>query len=259
MIRTGLIGHTGFVGSTLDKTIQFSDQYNSKNIDDIAGRDFDLLICAGVRAEKWLANQDPENDWRNIEAVIARLETVTAREFILISTIDVYPDPASRGDEAEVIDADRNHAYGRHRFQLEQWAREKFPVCRIVRLAGLFGPGMKKNMIFDLMTGNMVDRINPTSCFQWYPIVRLAGDIEIVRRGNLDLVNLFPEPLPTDRILTRLFPQATTGPAERPAAQYDVRTRHADIFGGGGGYMMSEDASLAALEAYAQNAGRVLA
>lgn len=256
MTGTALIGYTGFVGSNLAPAMAFDELYNSANIDDIAHRSFDLVICAGARAEKWIGNKDPEADWRGIENLIDRLETVSAKEFVLISTTDVYPDPASRGDESEAIDPARNHAYGRNRFRLEEWSRGRFETCRILRLAALFGPGLKKNMVYDLINDNMVDRINPASAFQWYPIDRLADDIETVRRHDLDLVNLFPEPLASADILARLFPEAQTGPRQEPAPHYDVTTRYAQLFGGDGGYIMSSDASLAALEAYVQSVAR---
>ena len=64
---TALIGNTGFVGGNLLRQQPFDALFNSKNIDDIAGRSFDLVVCAGVRAEKWLKlNADYAKTWPNI-------------------------------------------------------------------------------------------------------------------------------------------------------------------------------------------------
>ena len=57
---TALIGYTGFVGSNLLRQRPFDACFNSSNIDQIAGRSFDLVVCCGARAEKWKANADPE-------------------------------------------------------------------------------------------------------------------------------------------------------------------------------------------------------
>ena len=45
-MKSALIGYTGFVGSTLLRQRPFDEQYNSKNIREIAGQQFDLIdLC----------------------------------------------------------------------------------------------------------------------------------------------------------------------------------------------------------------------
>ena len=65
--------------------------FNTKNISDIEGKEFDLVVSAGVGAVKWWANQNPEEDKKNIDDLITHLKKVKAKKFVLISTIDVYP------------------------------------------------------------------------------------------------------------------------------------------------------------------------
>src|SRR6185312_4312788 len=119
MVRTALICHSGFVGGNLLSQYSFTDLYNSRNIDQIREQKFDLLVCAGARAEKWKANQSPVADLENIQSLIRNLEGVTAREAILISTVDVYPSPILVDENTEI--AAENHAYGKNRFLLEQF------------------------------------------------------------------------------------------------------------------------------------------
>ena len=238
MIARGLIGHTGFVGGTLARARSFDAQYNSSNFRDMAGQEFGLLVCAGVSAAKWIANADPQADAERIDALRAVLDTVTVREFVLISTIDVYADSASGADETAEPDGAAHHAYGRHRRALEVWARDRFPRCRIVRLPALFGAGLRKNALYDLLHDNQVDRINPATRFQWYPMARLADDIDRARAADLLLVNLFPEPVDTREILDAFFPGARTASPTAPAPEYRLTTRHAAVFGGHDGYVL---------------------
>lgn len=248
-MRTGLIGHTGFVGSNLVRAVDFQERFNRSNVAALEGR-FDLLVCAGVSAVKWLANRDPESDRAGIAALQAQLEKVTAREFVLISTIDVYVDPAAGGDEATPIDAQANHAYGRHRRELELWCAERFERLHIVRLPALFGPGLKKNALFDLLEDNDVAKINDQGVFQWYPLARLWDDITMARNEGLPVVNLFPEPLPMTDIIATCFPGARTGSDPASAVHYRVGTRHAECFGGRDGYVMDRERCLAAIAAF---------
>ena len=148
-----LIGSTGFVGGNLLAQHTFSQGFNSRNIEDIRGREFDLVVSAGTPAVKWRANQDPAADWAAIQRLTSNLESVRAKHFVLISTLNVYPD--SRGvNEDDPIDEAALQPYGRHRYRLERFVAERFPNSVIVRLPGIFGPGLKKNFLFDLREHN---------------------------------------------------------------------------------------------------------
>lgn len=246
-MKAGLIGHTGFVGGTLARATEWDTSYNSTNIAEIRGSHFDLLVCAGVSAIKWAANGNPGADRAAIGKLTDQLATVTARELVLISTIDVYPEPAEGGDEDSLIDPDANHAYGRHRRELEQWAAERFEVTRIIRLPALFGKGLRKNALYDLLNDNMVASINPASRFQWYPLDRLWSDIALARRHALPVLNLFAEPVTMSHLVERLFPGAPVGPARRPAPTYDMQTRYGELFGGNRRYLMPATATIEAI------------
>jgi nucleoside-diphosphate-sugar epimerase len=250
MSGSALIGFTGFVGGTLHRAGGFDLLINSKNTNDLRGGSFDLVICAGVPAAKWLANEQPERDRNAIASIRDALDTTEIRELILISTIDVYCDPSAPSDENCVIDASRNHPYGRHRFELERWVANRFRKTRIVRLPALFGDGLKKNVIFDLLHGNQTEKINPLSAYQWYPLRRLASDIERIRACDIELINLFPEPIQTAEILKAFFPGAKVGSRTTPAPAYGLRTRYSDIFGGPPGYMLDRIAVLGELAGF---------
>lgn len=146
----GLIGHTGFVGSALLRQTTFDACYNSANIAAIEGDAFGTLVCAAAPGSMVEANRAPERDKAQIEALMARLDRVQAGRFVLISSIAVLADFAG-GDDESTTAFQQELAYGRHRRMLEAFVEQRFPGSLIVRLPALFGAGLRKNFLFDLM------------------------------------------------------------------------------------------------------------
>ncbi|GIW64585.1 MAG: hypothetical protein KatS3mg092_0518 [Patescibacteria group bacterium] len=72
-MKKALIGYTGFVGGNIYKKLKFDDLYNSKNIEQIEGKEYNLVISAGVSAVKWLANQNESEDWKKINILLQHL------------------------------------------------------------------------------------------------------------------------------------------------------------------------------------------
>jgi len=246
-----LIGHTGFVGSNLLKSdTVFTDFYNSKNITDISGREFDLVVCAGVSAVKWKANVEPEADWSSILRLMEPLASVKARRFVLISTTDVYPEPVGVTEKDIPTEAGAQ-AYGLHRLKLEKFVQDRFDVHHVVRLPALFGPGLKKNAIFDLLTDNQVGRINPDSRFQWYPVRRLASDLEAVIGKETPVFNVACAPVAMRTIVERSFSGAVLGEAAASVG-YDMQTDYAELLGGQGRYHLDAVTVLDEIDAYVE-------
>lgn len=146
----GLIGHSGFVGGALLRQSRFDACYNSVNIASIEGQAFGTLVCAAAPGSMLEANRAPERDAAQIDALIARLATVRAERFVLISSIAVLADFAA-GDDESTGAFQQTLAYGRHRRALEAFVEDHFPGSLIVRLPALFGHGLRKNFLFDLM------------------------------------------------------------------------------------------------------------
>ena len=241
-----LIGYSGFVGSNLLSQQRFEEQYNSANIRDIRGKRFDRIVCAGARAVKWWANQNPEADLAGIESLMDDLRYVEADQFTLISTVDVFGTPVAV-TELSSPSEDGLHAYGRHRLLLEKFVAERFPSCRILRLPALFGSGLKKNAVFDLMTDNNLDSIHPDSCFQWYPLSRLSADMRIAEEAGLETLHLATQPISMEDIRSRFFPEKQIGQKRGQPGMYDFRTVHSGLFGSRVAYMLSAPEIMAEL------------
>lgn len=238
----GLIGYTGFVGSNILEQHTFDKLYRSTNIESMKGQSFDLLVCAGASAVKWIANSEPEADWKNLEVLMRALSETYAQRLVLISTIDVYNSPKGVNEETS-IDASQSDAYGMHRFLLEEFVRDTFDNVHIVRLPGLFGRGLKKNFIYDLIHSNALEWTHQDSKFQMYDLSRLWLDIEIVLSRDLPLVNFATSPVTAKGIASQCFGIEFCNLPDKVPADYDVRTKFADEFGGSNDYFYSEDES----------------
>lgn len=165
-----LIGHTGFVGGHLAQQAHFASRFTRVNISDSAGRRFDTVVCAAAPGSMFEANRFPERDQENIQALVNALSRITAKRFVLISSIAVLAH-AARGDDETTTAFEQTHAYGRNRRALEEYCEKKFMHCLIVRLPALFGHGLRKNFLFDLL--NPVPTMLPESSF-----ARLCGELD---------------------------------------------------------------------------------
>ncbi len=251
-MENALIGFSGFVGSTLLKQAHFSALFRSTNIHEIENREFDVVVCAGAPAQKWIANRDPADDRKKIESLINHLRAIKCKTFILISTVDVFKEPIGV-DESTLVDESGLHAYGLHRRLLEKFVEQYFPSYLIVRLPGLVGPGLRKNVIFDFLNNNNLHAIESRGVFQFYPMINLWYDIKIALQAGLSLVHLTAEPISVADVSLQGFGRPFTQTLENPPARYDMQTRHAQIFGSLGQYQYSAREAIQAIRAYAQS------
>lgn len=252
-----LIGHSGFVGSTLLKQRPFDARFRSTDIADIEGGEFDTIVCAGAPAQKWLVNRDPAGDRAKIDALIGHLGRVRCRSFILISTIDVFGNPVGVNEHTAVDEAGL-HAYGLHRRLLERFVEQQFADHLIVRLPGLVGPGLRKNVIFDFLNDNNLDAIDSRGVFQFYPMVNLWPDIDRARAAGVRLLHLTAEPVSVADIAAEGFNFTFDHPTANPAARYDMQSVHAGLTGATGEYQYSRRDTLLAVRAYAQSEARAV-
>ncbi|HEX2296661.1 MAG TPA: NAD-dependent epimerase/dehydratase family protein [Actinomycetota bacterium] len=246
----GLIGSTGFVGGNLARQGPFDVTCHRPDVDVIDGRSFDLLVCAGAPGEKWRANAAPEPDLANLETLMSHLDKASARRFVLISTIDVYPSPAGV-DETTPIDRDAGAPYGRHRLMLEDFCTSRFARCLVVRLPALFGPGLKKNFVFDLLAGRNQHLTHHASAFQYYDVRRLWEDLRVAMDAGLTLLNVATEPLRADRIAAELTQDPFDNVTDAGPVSYDMRTIHSSVWGAEPPYLQSAGEVLERLRTWA--------
>jgi len=184
--RRALIGSTGFVGGRLDAPGRFTDRYHRPNVDTMYEH-YHLIVCAAAPGRKWLANLDPNADATSIAHLCKALVNVTADRFVLISTID----------------AERKHPYAVHRKALEQFVLKRFPGAAIMRLPALFGKGLKKNALFELLSGRGIG-VPRRAQYHWYNMGNLWYDSQRAAPG---INTYYSAPVTMGRIMDEFFPE----------------------------------------------------
>ncbi|MDA7696450.1 sugar nucleotide-binding protein [Porticoccaceae bacterium] len=242
-MHNGLIGYTGFIGTNLDGPFDPHHRFNSKNIDFIKGMEFDHLIVAGAPGVKWYANQNPEDDLQSIKSLMLNLSEVTCNSVTLISTIDVYGNTQNVTEDDEPTPACK---YGEHRLMLERFISDVFSDGLVVRLPGIFGHGLRKNVLFDFINKNQIDKIDSRSIFQFYSLQKLYKDILTAKKLNLKLLNITPAPTRVSDIYLKYFGSEFNNITSAPKKRYDVRSLYSEKFGGTKeGYFDTQEESLA--------------
>lgn len=249
-MRNALIGNTGFVGSSLSKQYCFNFFYNSKNINQIQNKKFDIVICAGAPGKKWLANQNPDEDLKSINNLISNLKTIDCKKFILISTVDVFRIPKNVNENTEV---DKNNLlpYGLHRRILEEFIENHFENFTIVRLPGLVGSGLQKNVIYDFHNKNNLDLIDSRNIYQFYAIGNLMYDIKIALKNNLKLIHLTSEPISVKEVAEKGFDLNFENITSNSITEYNFETIYSHLYNGIGGYQYSKKDCILSIREYA--------
>lgn len=229
------------MGTVLRAQAAFDDLFHRPDIATIKGREYGLVVCAGAPAQKWKADREPEPDLANLRVLMSHLERVRAERFLLLSTVDVYGRLPVGVDERTPPDSARCGPYGRHRLLLEEFVRQHFPGGVVVRLPGLFGDGLRKNFLYDLLHNNCLHLTHRDSVFQYYDLGRLWTDLQRALELRLPTVNFATEPVRAGEVAARAFGVAFDNVTENPPVRYDMRTVHAADFGGSGAYLYSAE------------------
>lgn len=254
-MRTALIGHTGFVGSNLAASYDFDDLFNTANIEDLRGRSYDLVVSAAARADSHRINLHGEEDRAEIDAYLDILTTVRTPKLVLVSTVCVYPGDTTP-DETTPLSEDGLTPYGANRLHMERRLGESFDTLP-VRLPQLYGRGLKKGIVYDLLNDYRVEFIRPDGLFQYYDLRRLWDDVQVALGASVSALNVATPPLTSAQVAREVFgrdisAQVVEGEENSFARMYtrDMRTAHADLYGGPPGYLMDAAAELAALRGF---------
>lgn len=252
-----VIGYSGLVGNYIAEAMKPDLKVNSKNPQILEGVSASRIYISAVSAVKWYANKNEVDDKANIDLLLSDLRKIKYADSVtVISTIDVYPIPYNV-DENDEIDPSLCEPYGRNRFYFENEVRKikQFKNVKIVRLPGLFGFGLKKNIIFDLLTGNPYgDTIPLNNEFQFYDLSWLERDLQVVERSPCNLFNFSIEPVSVATIKKTLVNRQDGDISDRPL-KYDFKTVNGKYFGVNGAYLRNSEEVLANMKKFASEFG----
>ena len=193
-----LVGAGGFVGSAYARLFSHLGlaftAITRESFDDHRGTACDILINANGNSKKYLADRDPMADFdQSVRSVAETLAAFDAKTYVLLSSGDVYADPSGPATtrEAAPLTFEGQSRYGFHKYLAEQIVLARHPDCLVVRMGGFVGPGLKKNAVFDILTGGPV-WLDPASTLQFISTDRAAGLVwSLVEQGvRGEVVNL---------------------------------------------------------------------
>lgn len=223
-----LVGASGLVGSAYLRAHQTTLVVPREELyQDDGTLECERLVIAAPSAEKWLANSQPQKDWAEIlrlgEAIKKRF---AAREVLVFSTVDVYALSTELDEATEPHPAE---PYGRHRKWLADYVSSEFNSTTVIRLPGLFGSGLKKNPLFDIVNcrSDYISRLHPNSEYQWVPIDWAIAKSEDFMTGASSVVNLVSEPVAIQNLEIFGSSWKSLLSSENPIIRYGVRSRHA--------------------------------
>jgi nucleoside-diphosphate-sugar epimerase len=207
-----LPGGHGFVGSAFSRLFERRGIAHESIARDAyaraVGRTGTILINASANSRKYLAEQDWTADFEaSVASVVRTLSDFTVDLYVLISSVDVYnvlDDPGRNGEDA-VIDPFRLSTYGFHKYIAEACVRRHASRWLIVRLAGMVGPGLKKNPVFDVLHGRPLS-IHPDSSYQFMSTDAAADVVwRLIESGTTNrVVNICGQGLISPRAISEL-------------------------------------------------------
>ena len=189
-----VLGGRGFVGSA------FARLFDRRGIPHaLVGREdqpasvqgCDVLVNAAGNSVKYLADRDPSADFsRSVSLAVSASQAFRPRLHVLLSSVDVYANlerPESTTEDTP-LDAMQTSMYGFHKQLAELCVKRHNASWLIVRLAGMVGPGLRKNPVFDILNGQPV-RIHPDSQYQFMSTDDVAEVVwDLVERGAKDTI-----------------------------------------------------------------------
>ncbi|MBF0304265.1 MAG: NAD(P)-dependent oxidoreductase [Alphaproteobacteria bacterium] len=165
-----VIGGRGLVGSAVVRRLTALGRafrvIGREDAQSVMGTSCDVLFYCNGNAMKGKANANP---WFDFEASVASAARyvmgIEAGLVAHVSSIDVYSDPTTRRgtDETAAIDRARLMPYGFNKLMAEDIVRRYARSHLVFRLAGLVGPGLAKNPVYDWVTPGKKVMISPDS------------------------------------------------------------------------------------------------
>jgi len=212
-MRVVIIGAEGFVGSAFVRLLARNEDVQlSKvvvdNYEEMRGTRSDVVIEAACNSRKFLADDDPASDFEfSVGHRIRTLLDFPSDLHVHLSSVDVYSDLGcpETTTEGYPIDLRGVSNYGFHKLLAEECVQHYARRWLIVRLAGMVGPGLRKNPVFDVLSGRPL-WIHPDSQYQFMLTDDVARvTLALIEAGQVNKVfNVCGDGLITPRVIAKM-------------------------------------------------------
>jgi nucleoside-diphosphate-sugar epimerase len=157
-----------------------------------------------------------------------------AATHVLLSSADVYPnqsDPSANSEESSIHPSQLS-VYGLCKYMAECVVMNRCPRRIIIRLGGLLGPGLRKNPVFDLLTGQPL-RVHPDSEFGYIhtdEVVKIVTELLHRDRAN-EIFNVCGEGMVSIRQIMEWTGRSNTVPDKTTKPlHYEINNRRLASF-----------------------------
>lgn len=198
----------GLIGKRLQEFVKATHVFNSFQLFDLHLEQYDTIYVAAPSGNRIWASQNPHTDQASTGLLIRNLLVTKCNRIVLISTGDTQVRP--------------NTGYGKNRLELENAIRGRFENHYVIRLPGLIGNDITKNILYDIKhKTEWVSAINGAVKQQWYPLDDLEHDVPKIINGDERVVNLVSEPILNQNIVNQF--SDTTNVNFESAVDYDLK------------------------------------
>lgn len=238
-----IIGAKGFIGSAVTaEAINRNYAVTAVDLDndhEFKGTTYDLIINAAGNSRKFIDDENPAQGFDlSVTSVFNLFQDFSARFFIHLSSGSVYPDegaPAKNMESTVLVPAEMTN-YGFNKYLAEQVVRHYAENHLILRMGGFVGPGLKKNAVFDLLTGRSLF-VHPDSEFQYMDTRELAHSVFTLYEAGMlrnSILNLSSNGTISIREVAQIagvhLPDgATTQPRVRAELNVDAAARYLSL------------------------------
>ena len=191
-----LFGHKGFVGSGIadyfiKNNIEFT-HIDRDNYSSFKGTKCSIFINAAGSSKKLLASKEPVLDFeKNFISTFNTLFDFRYDKYVYLSTIDVYDDFINinnNSEEHEIFEGNLSN-YGFNKYLAEKVVRKYADKWLILRLGGMVGVNLKKNVVFDLLTNKNL-YVHPESEYQYINTSEVAEIIVKLSKFDNEIFNI---------------------------------------------------------------------
>lgn len=103
---------------------------------------------------------------------------------------------------------------------------------------------------FSTASFNAISFTDSRSIYQFYNLRRLWLDIQVALNNNVRLLNIVTEPVSAAEVYKYLAEKDFINESAKKPYHYDIKSIHADLYGGKGGYLLGKADELADLKKY---------